>query len=82
MKLLGYLASASSCPRCEAVMSAVRGKADSLYCAACGETFQLQLGFLLATTTLTDIDLTARPPEVTRVDLEEIERRVPIQSPI
>jgi transposase-like protein len=80
--MLGYLASAWSCPRCETSMSAVPGKADSRYCFACGETFQLQVGYLLATgITLNDIDLTVRT-NLTSIDLKRDEVTAPIEAPI
>lgn len=80
--MLGYLANAWSCPRCETSMAEIPGKADSRYCSACGETFHLQVGYLLATgITLTDIDLTVRSG-LTSIDLNHGERTAPIESPI
>ena len=46
--MLGYLASTSSCPRCDQDMSRIQGRPHGRHCTACAESFEVQFGYLVA----------------------------------
>ena len=61
--MLGYLASTSSCPRCDQDMSRIQGRPHGRHCAACAESFEVQFGYLVA-------EVNSLPPLTVPADID------------